>query len=1824
MKKITALTAALLTAFFMVFSVLESFCSTVDINSVRRVAVNYISEMAGNEIPVPYVTGVITFEEQGLRVFHIVEISGKGFVIVSAFDRVKPVLGYCTSNTYGGREHAPAFEFFIIERLKNQLYHVLMADLPPDGMILSEWQRLASPDFTPVPEECPFPLLTSAWGQGWPYNTACPPDTSGPGGHAVTGCVATAMAQVLNYWQHPWHGTGSHSYTPSSHPEYGTLSADFGNSVYNFDSIPDTATSVSADLALLNYHCGVSVDMDYGPESSGAWGWGEDDVSYALKTYFYFDLAANDVVRSSHPTTWVETMKQNLDAYRPVIYGAEDNQLDVGHAWVLDAYQTGDMFHCNWGWYGNDDGFYSIDDFSPPGYTFDMYETACISIFPQSHHLNGTWTAAGSPYYIDFDHYVDAGSLFTIEPGAEIIFRGRYRLEVRGRLLAQGQASDSIIFTAPDPAIGWLGVRFEDTENTSGDTSRLSFCLLENGNAHHDWIISNNDHYGGAIACGNSGNVVISNCLIRNSFAWSGGGGISLRDSSDAVVKDCTIEHNTAAIGGGMYITSSAPRLDRLIISANEAMYSNGGGISCHTAAPRITRSDILYNDAKYGGAIGAYHSDMVCDSLLMCQNSGIDGGGIYLFDGSLELSGSKVFANHASSCGGALLAAGGATVAVKRCLVYDNDAVKGGAMALYDVQAELTHNTVYDNNASDTCGGILVNNTTGSILNCILWENHPDQIVSQAANVSVIYSDIQGGWDGTGNINTDPEFQDGMLYYFNLTWPEYPMPDGGKSPCIDTGDPSSPQDPDNTRADMGALPFYQNYTNLSGGTISGTLTCANSPYFVTGDLIVPSGETLELEPCVCLMFQGHYELKVNGTLIADGTPASRIIFAASDTVTGWEGIRFLNINSQADSSILHNCRITFGNANGLNQYKKGGGIYLYGSSKLRMQDCLVNRNRAEDFGGGIYFESNSKPLMINNTITGNEARMGGGLYTSYCHIGLQGGSLDHNHADHGGASYHLGDDPEYSGVMVRYNRAQMYGGGIAFEGVACEPEFDTLNRCNVYLNYAGAAGLDFYATGTGTHIFGIVVDTFTVLNVNKHFAYPLASFDFSLQHHQIVQTDQDLYVSMTGSDNNSGTTPAYPLKTLFMALMKIMVDESDPANIFLENGTYSEGATGEVFPVNLRSYVSIIGTDRENTMVYGEDRNQLFYGYDDNGFAVKNIRFQGGSGTEGGAVHLEKYCSPELDSLVFSANHASEYGGGLFCKDHSSPVITRSIFQDNMSDKQGGGLMAHSYSDPVIRNIIVTGNTAIYGGGGIYAYLYSDVAMDSVTVCENYAANGAGMMIYFESTANISNSEFMFNHATSTVGGYFGTGGGLMITYNNSTSVLTNVEISDNYADYYGGGVYYQGGGTKFNSAEIKSNTAAHGGGIYIAGGSPKYYNTLIRGNHATAYHGGGVYLQSANPLFVNSTITGNVCDTIYESGGFYVSASNPEFRNCILWNDDPQEIYISSGTVTASYSDIAGGWPGTGNMNSDPLFENSAGHDYRLSASSPCINKGDPDTTGLNLPPFDLGGGFRISGDTVDMGAYEFQFPVSGIILDLKVFLEGPFDGMGMSTLINSSGFIPLSQPFNTAPWNYPGTEAVTVIPHADVVDWLLIELRDTTFASLATPSTMVGRRAAFLLNDGTVTETDGVSTLVFPLLTIEDSLFAVVWHRNAVAIMSAFGLVENSGVYSYDFTTGAGQAFGGILAHKEIAPGIWGMAGGDGNADGEINNGDKNDVWVVQAGSSGYLSGDFNIDGQVNNGDKNDVWAPNTGMGGQVPDLTTEASQPNKKVSNDAGNQ
>ena len=220
-------------------------------------------------------------------------------------------------------------------------------------------------------------------------------------------------------------------------------------------------------------------------------------------------------------------------------------------------------------------------------------------------------------------------------------------------------------------------------------------------------------------------------------------------------------------------------------------------------------------------------------------------------------------------------------------------------------------------------------------------------------------------------------------------------------------------------------------------------------------------------------------------------------------------------------------------------------------------------------------------------------------------------------------------------------------------------------------------------------------------------------------------------------------------------------------------------------------------------------------------------------------------------------------------------------------------------------------------------------------------------------------------------------------------------------------------------------------------------------------------------------------------------------------------------------------------------------------------------------------------------------------GMNVSLTAILEGPFNGSAMSTGIN--GILPINQPYNTAPWNYTGTESVAVMP-ANAVDWVLVELRDTTSASNATPATRIARQAGLLLSNGNIVATDGSSPLLFND-SVSNGLFVVIHHRNHLAVLSAGEVTLSGGNYTYDFTTAAGQAFG-TGSQKQLAADKWGMMSGDANANGIVGNEDLTPAWDTNAGKAGYYPADLNLDRQVDNHDKDNYWLPNMGEGTNVP--------------------
>jgi uncharacterized protein (TIGR02145 family) len=217
--------------------------------------------------------------------------------------------------------------------------------------------------------------------------------------------------------------------------------------------------------------------------------------------------------------------------------------------------------------------------------------------------------------------------------------------------------------------------------------------------------------------------------------------------------------------------------------------------------------------------------------------------------------------------------------------------------------------------------------------------------------------------------------------------------------------------------------------------------------------------------------------------------------------------------------------------------------------------------------------------------------------------------------------------------------------------------------------------------------------------------------------------------------------------------------------------------------------------------------------------------------------------------------------------------------------------------------------------------------------------------------------------------------------------------------------------------------------------------------------------------------------------------------------------------------------------------------------------------------------------------------------IQVDLKVYLEGPYYNGQMTPFINILGYLPAAHPYNTDPWNYPGDESVTTIPSSDIVDWVLVDILKPHEQDGEIRFELMGRRAGFLMKNGYIKDLDATSNLIIET-KINYGFHIRIHHRNHLPVISANPLFEDNGIFPYDYTDGADKAYGGVMGHKLVGAGHWGMISGDGNASGQIDNRDKNEVWLPQFGFTGYYDGDFNMNTQINSDDKVVYWKPNAG--------------------------
>lgn len=328
----------------------------------------------------------------------------KGFTIVSGDDRMPEVVGYSAQGTYDP-DHLPANYVGFMKAYQETVEALLKGDAQVSGGLAEARQWRAERAGTAAVA----PLLGGIkWNQTEPYNNRCPlyDETN----RSVTGCVATAMAQVMMYHQYPKELKSTiEAYTTKSKGI--KIPAINSGETYDWDNmLPDYSktdySSAQADaVAKLMYHCGAAVKMDYGPSS------GANVTPAILATYFGYDAdLMQDLTRTCFTLQqWMTLIDNELKAKRPILYSGQSS--DGGHEFVCDGSDGKGLYHINWGWGGYQDGYFDLTILQPQkggagsGSAVDGFNRDCsmiIGIAPDNGKVDEP--LASYPQIMSMDH----------------------------------------------------------------------------------------------------------------------------------------------------------------------------------------------------------------------------------------------------------------------------------------------------------------------------------------------------------------------------------------------------------------------------------------------------------------------------------------------------------------------------------------------------------------------------------------------------------------------------------------------------------------------------------------------------------------------------------------------------------------------------------------------------------------------------------------------------------------------------------------------------------------------------------------------------------------------------------------------------------------------------------------------------------------------------------------------------------------------------------------------------------------------------------------------------------------------------------------------------------------------------------------------------------------------------------------------------------------------------------------------------------------------------------------------------------------------------
>jgi len=584
---------------------------------------------------------------------------------------------------------------------------------------------------------------------------------------------------------------------------------------------------------------------------------------------------------------------------------------------------------------------------------------------------------------------------------------------------------------------------------------------------------------------------------------------------------------------------------------------------------------------------------------------------------------------------------------------------------------------------------------------------------------------------------------------------------------------------------------------------------------------------------------------------------------------------------------------------------------------QLLLRGFSITNGFSTGGAGGIGLAVNTSSHLCNLKIFSNTAATGGGINI-------------------GAASVLL------SGIDLYDNYALQLGGGIfaaSGEGYINNISFDPINRCSIYNNRAGS-GQDIYIQHAANDL-ELPLNTFSVANPsNYHAVYlsknPLSNnhrinFDIQNAHHQ--ELDCDIYVSTTGSDDNDGFSPETALKTIHEAIYRVAADSLNQNTVHILPGTYSRTDNEQIFPIALKSWVVVQGGGIETTTVICEPHPTvpLSYGYWDKLF--KATRVDGAT----------------LANMTFLSRDTMDCG--VLLGNYNSTINLINLHIDEFY--------------PDYAAIIRMASSSI-----------RETMWDNVTI-ENITTNDAGLIsILLPISGTIKNCVFrnsasMYESASIWADPLIRIVGDKHLSFENCEFSNLTMQDDDTVSVSIGGVQYPQQHNHFSFQNCLFSNNSSQGGVVTVS--------------------------SSNNPRIdiTNCTFAGNTSDnfTLRINGDVNIT-------NSIFYNDSPFQIKVDpmDGNpneythLKIDHSLIKGGLSGIqafpvpwntidflpSSFDADPLFQGfvvpSNPFHYVLSELSPCIDSGTPDLSGLNLPPYDLAGNYRVWGSGIDLGCYEY----------------------------------------------------------------------------------------------------------------------------------------------------------------------------------------------------------------------------------------------------------